>query len=52
MSADETFDGDDETLALDGSRCKPCGGTVVAEPVEAHAAPRLRCRDCGERTLL
>lgn len=49
---DDAFDGDDETLALDGSRHKACGGTIVTEPVEAHAAPRLRCRDCGERTLL
>jgi len=46
------FDGDDETLALDGTPCPSCKGTIVAEPVEAHHPPRLRCRDCGERTLL
>lgn len=46
----DTFDGTDETLALDGSRCPSCKGTIVAEPVEAHHSARLRCRDCGERT--
>lgn len=46
------FDGHDGTLILDGSRCSSCKGTIVAEPVEANHPPRLRCRDCGERTLL